>query len=132
MQRDLDLIREMMLALEANSELNGRGDQNGAAEEFFPEVSRSPDELTYHLILIIEEGWVQGSYIEIAGDFILWRLTADGHDFIDATRNRDVWNQARQAAKAGGTETLRFVWDICKRIAQKAIEKRLGFVDPTT
>lgn len=38
MRRDLDLIREMMLALEANPDLNGRATVDGFASSFFGDV----------------------------------------------------------------------------------------------
>jgi hypothetical protein len=45
MTRDLDLIREMMQALEANSDLKGRSMRVAEAEKFFPELSTNPTSL---------------------------------------------------------------------------------------
>lgn len=77
-------------------------------------------------MLIIDEGWLDGTYNDAGGDFIIRRLTADGHDFIDATRKKAIWDQAKDAIRAGGAETLRFAWDVSKTIAQREIERRIG------
>lgn len=125
MKRDLDLIREMMQQLEENPELNGRDIISTSASELFTIEGKSDDELAYHLLLILDEGWLEGRYFDINGSFDVVRLTAEGHDFIDATRNPDIWKRARSAMETGGTATLRFAWDLAKSIAKKEIEKRL-------
>jgi hypothetical protein len=126
LKRDLDLIRAMMLSLESKDELDGQSSLHAPAHELFAGFGKSESVLTYHLLLIIDEGWLLGRYIEVAGEFIIERLTADGHDFIDVTRQPSIWDQAKSAMEAGRSETLRFAWDISKKIAQKEIEKRLG------
>ena len=105
MRRDLDLVRTLMLALEANDRLNGRGILIASARELFPEQQETDDILAYHLMQIIDEGWLDGEYIEVSGDFIVRRLTADGHDFVDATRQPTIWDQAKSAIRAGGSES---------------------------
>jgi hypothetical protein len=126
MKRDLDLIREIMLALENASDLNGRALLKGTASEFAQLDGREDDELAYHLMQIIDERWVVGEYLHESGDFALWRLTADGHDFIDSTRKPDVWTKAKSTAKSGGTESLRVLWDIAKAILKAEALRRLG------
>jgi Hypothetical protein (DUF2513) len=127
MKRDLDLIRQMMFALERNAELNGRFSYRGTAETFFPEITdRSPDDLAYNLMRIIDAGWVEGEYNRTGGDFILWGLTNEGHDFIESTRKPDIWEQMKQAFTEGFGAGLRAVGDVAKKLAQKEIEKRLG------
>lgn len=125
MHRDFDLIREMMLSLESNAELIGRASFEGYATSFFPNLGKDDDTLAYHLMLIIDEGWLDGEYIRVSGKFILVRLTADGHDFIEVTRQKSIWDQAKAAIKAGGGETLRFAWEISKKIAEAEIQRRL-------
>jgi hypothetical protein len=124
--RDLDLIRVMMLTLEADPRLNGRAKFTTYAEELFQIPERGDDVLAYHLMQIIDEGWLEAKYLPTAGKFDVIRLTAAGHDFIDSTRNPDVWERAQSAMKSGGTATLRFAWDIAKSIAKKEIEKRIS------
>jgi hypothetical protein len=126
-KRDLDLIRELMLELEANEKLNGRYRLNCFASELFNRPPEEDDRIAYHLMQILDEGWLVGQYVPTAGSFDLSRLTADGHDFIDATRSPDIWKRARSAIEGGGAETLRFAWDVAKTLAKREIEKRIQF-----
>ena len=126
MKRDLNLVREMMLALERDDRLNGRSTLCLYASKLFEIPDRSDNELAYQLMLIIDEGWLVGSYNRTAGNFDVSRLTADGHDFIDATRNPDVWSKVQATMRAGGTETLRLAWDVAKSIVRSEINRHLG------
>jgi hypothetical protein len=58
MKRDLNLVLQMMLALESNERLNGRSPQRFFASQLFDIPDRSDDELAYHLMLIMDEGWL--------------------------------------------------------------------------
>ena len=128
MTRDIDLIREMMQALEANSDLKGRSMRVAEAEKFFPELKHDRDVLAYHLMLIIDQKFVLGEYEPASGRFALQRLTADGHDFIDMTRQKTVWDHARAAMKEGGGATLGLAWKVAQKVVENAIEKRIGTV----
>lgn len=56
MKRDLNLVREMMIALEGDKRLNGRSTLRLHASQLFDIPDRSDDELAYHLMLIMDEG----------------------------------------------------------------------------
>jgi hypothetical protein len=77
-------------------------------------------------MLIIDEGWLDGEYVRVSGNFMVRRLTADGHDFIDSTRSPDVWDRAKAVTKAAGSETLRLVWEAAKSLVRAEITRRLG------
>ncbi|NOJ41383.1 DUF2513 domain-containing protein [Bradyrhizobium australiense] len=126
MKRDLDLIREIMLALENSPQLNGRASWEGYASEFAKLEGHDDDELAYHMMLIIDEGWIEGEYWRTSGKFALTRITADGHDFLDSTRQPDIWAKAKSIAKSRGAETLRFAWDIAKSIVNAEITRHIG------
>jgi hypothetical protein len=57
-------------------------------------------------MLIIEQKFALGEYEPNSGRFALQRLTVDGHDFIDMTRQKSVWEHAKAAMKEGGGATL--------------------------
>lgn len=71
MTRDIDLVREMMLALEADTQLKGRSMRVAEAEKFFPAIEKDPDVLTYHLMLIIDQQFLVGEYDRTSGRFAL-------------------------------------------------------------
>jgi len=126
MKRDLNLVRQMMLALESDTRLNGRSIYRLSASELFDIPDRDDDELAYHLMQIIDEGWLEGKYSRTAGNFDVSRLTAAGHDFIDTTRSPGVWSKVQSTMKAGGTETLRLAWDLAKSAVRSEITRHFG------
>lgn len=126
MKRDLNLVREMMIALEGDKRLNGRSTLRLHASQLFDIPDRSDDELAYHLMLIMDEGWLDATYSRPAGDFDVTRLTADGHDFVESTRDPDVWQKTKSTMKAGGAETLRLAWDVAKSVVRSEIMRHLG------
>jgi hypothetical protein len=127
MRRDMNLIREMMLELEQNSELNGRVSFDATASDLFPNIKRDDDTLTYHLLQIFDEGWVDGEYVEVSGDFIIKRITADGHDFIDAIRELGTWEKTVSLMRTAGGGTLRLALEVAKGVLRSEIQKRIGY-----
>ncbi|QHO77907.1 hypothetical protein ACH79_40290 [Bradyrhizobium sp. CCBAU 051011] len=130
MKRNLDLIRRMMQALEQNSDLNGRSSHSCYASELFELPDHSDDELAYNLMQILDEGWLEGEYVEVSGNFIVKRLTADGHDFIDSTKDPDRWEKAKSMAKTASGESLRFVLEAAKGLARAELAKWMGGMLP--
>lgn len=52
-------------------------------------------------------------------------LTWQGHEFLAAVRDNDIWNRTLEVAKQGGSGTLSAFFDIAKALAKKKIEKLL-------
>jgi hypothetical protein len=100
-KRDWDLIRQLLIAVE--SACDGGNAVNQA--EF--EVSdHSAAAIGYHVALLHEAGLI--SAIDVSShqsehpEFLVERLTWEGHDFLDAARDDTRWNRVKGAfAKAG-------------------------------
>ncbi len=92
MKRDWDLIREILVALEDKKESKGI-----LRLKDFP--SGREQEISYHVALLLDAGLVEGSMPSEFGPpvkrFNLSRLTWEGHDFLDAIRNDDVWSKIK-------------------------------------
>lgn len=101
MKRDMDVIREILLAIES---LPFDGDAH--------EISisgRSQDVVSYHLKILHEAGLVDAlDASSMDGVLILPRsLTWSGHEFLDASRDPSRWAQAKALmVKAGGSLTF--------------------------
>jgi Hypothetical protein (DUF2513) len=106
MKRNLDLIRKMMQALEQDEQLDGRSVYICYASQLFAFPEHNEKELAYNLMMIIDEAWLDAEYITASGSFLFKRLTVEGHDFIDSTRDLTVWERAKSTARAAGGETL--------------------------
>ena len=94
MMRDMELVRQILLQVEANDDpqhmvdpvVEGRGEQ----------------EVSYHVMIMQQAGLLEGMDRSAIGIF-RWsasRLTWAGHEFLDAAKNEERWKSC--LAKAGG------------------------------
>lgn len=101
MKRNMDLVRQLLLKVE---ELPFGGGFHDVTVE-----GRTEDEISYHIMLLHEAGFVEAIDLTTLGG-ISWkpkRLTYSGHEFIDAARSDTVWQKAKAwSMKATGTLTL--------------------------
>ena len=71
--------------------------------------------------LLIEAGLVNGQMVHTIGpgvkDFLAFRLTWDGHEFLDAIRNDTVWARTKKVFLDKGVE---MTFDLVKAIAKEA------------
>lgn len=89
MKRNMDLIREMLFWLEEHSDLESIS-------------GYTPKEIAYHVSLLESAGLVtQESYHNLfLNDSTLEgiRITWEGHEFLDASRNVSLWEKAKKLA----------------------------------
>jgi hypothetical protein len=89
MKRDMDLVRKILLAIEAS--------ERPLDSTLIRIGGFTHDNLTEHMRLMHEAGLIEGiaAYsIEHKLKWVELRLTWSGHDFIDAARNEAVWSEA--------------------------------------
>ena len=97
MKRDYDLIRQLLLEVAGDSDV----DLSGFTE----------DQVKYHRELLIEAGLAEGtikrssrSYTEIPDLALINKLTWEGHEFLDQARKATVWNRAKEHLGKKGLE----------------------------
>ncbi|QRN79485.1 MAG: DUF2513 domain-containing protein, partial [Nocardiopsis sp. BM-2018] len=113
MKRDNDLIRALLLEMEA------KGDFRFDPIEGTPE--EDIDKRIYHLKLLGDAG-----YVAPVGKYS-YRLTNHAHDFIEAMRDEGIWNRTKDAvAKSGGNATLDIIKQIAVGFLKKQIRDRTG------
>lgn len=92
MKRDLDLIRTILLRLEASEER---------------EIDPTPPEgcgrerFEYHLEILVDAGYIEvGNLVETyeGKSYLKCRLTWDGQDYLNAVRDSSVWNKVKEEA----------------------------------
>jgi Hypothetical protein (DUF2513) len=115
MKRDLDLIRSLLLTVESDG------------EHAVP-TGRTDEEVADHAQQLIEEGLVEGVVVRnhqnVPTGFAIARLTSKGHDFIDATRNPNIWKKT----KGYVTKNLPgWTLSILKEVAERAIKGEIKF-----
>jgi hypothetical protein len=114
MRRDLNLVREALLKVEAD------GPQT-------PWQGKESPEIIYNYALAIEAGLLEGNVVhnhdgQIGGAQAM-KLTWAGHDWLDAVRGEDVWRHAMsKATSVGGSLTFEMV----KSVATAYVRAHIG------
>ncbi len=125
MKRDMDLVRDILLKVE------GADDQLYLAS-FSEECERwSRPMVAYHVELLCSQGLIDGS-VQRSGsgkplEPTVSGLTWSGQDFLDAVRDRRVWDRAREGiAKTVGSATFDVVKAFCSAIALQSLKNWAG------
>lgn len=123
MKRDMDFVRELLLQIESADEPN--------LADLLPENANDSDRKKYqnHLEMLIEQaGLVTGiDASSMSGpNWLDLKLTWNGHEFLDAVRDPEIWRKAKDGASAVGTETIDFLWQIAKAYAKHIAKEKLG------
>lgn len=107
MKRDMNLIRSILMEIEDIPYDMG-----------FHEIEvegHSPEEISYHVMLLDEAGLIDAEDLSsFSGpQWAPKRLTWEGHEFIEASRDEKRWNAAKNAVatKGGG-----LVFEVLKQL----------------
>ena len=115
MKRDMELARSILLQIEKSPNFKSSIDMkfDGFSDE----------EVSYHIMLLNEGGLIIALNLSSGSD-LYWipeRLTWQGNEFIEASRNTTAWNKTKEIMnKSGG-----FVFEIAKTILIEIIKNQL-------
>jgi hypothetical protein len=126
MTRDMDLIRELLLRLEAFPLRLGGIVHIPLDDEVLAVPGYDPAQIDYHLSLIREAGFIDDGGVRPAVGLGFRRLTWAGHDFLDSVRDPEVWAKTKKGAIAAGGFTFDLLKDLAKGFLKKQIEERTG------
>ena len=110
MKRDFDLARDSLLAIENNNDATGRSRIN-LEEEI---KNYSTREIYYHVQLLDEAGLIEAMDLSTLSGY-RWepkRLTWQGHDFLDSSRNETLWKEAKKRMKKIGNSSFPVLLDV--------------------
>jgi hypothetical protein len=120
MKRDLDLIRNILLAVENNPKLDGH-------RMLLPDITTFPTLantdralLNYNIRLLISAKYLTGQ--EGAVRPHVSALTWKGHELLDDIRDEGIWDKAKE--KIGGLQSVAI--SVVAEIAKSEIKKHLG------
>lgn len=121
MKRDLNLIRNMLLRIE---ELNST--KQKITIESFLDLCADSALISLHIELLIDSNYIETSepiYCGVIKDFLIYRITSDGYDYLDSIRENSIWERTENMLfKVGGSAAL----DVVKSVAASIIKTRLG------
>ena len=117
MKRDMDLIRRILLEMEANQ--NPDGGMKIEARGY------SDGQIAYHLKLLKEAGLIHAiDTTSFQGmSFIPLNITWRGHEFIEATRNEGVWQKLKAELKDRG---MSLPFQLIEALAVKIVAESMG------
>lgn len=116
--RDMDLIRDILLRVEADPKLEGTDWMPFDKASEFP--GHSLKEIQYHADLLIESGMLNGN---ASGDVpMISRLTWNGHEFLDSIRNPEIWQRVKERVTGLGTVGLALIWELAKAELRKKLK----------
>jgi len=124
MKLDKELVREILLAVEAHDEAQGW--MTLVIE------GRSHKDVSYHVMLLDEAGLL--SAISLGGlNHFEWqpkRLTYQGHEFLDTIRDGEVWRRTKEGAEKVGGASLGVLIELGKAYGKQIFKERLGIELP--
>ncbi len=121
MTRDKDLIREILLAIEADE-----SDPRHPVDLKIP--GRTAREIAYHVHLLAEAGFIQAIDFGSSDgyDWQSQRLTYNGHEFLDTVRDPEMWREIKDAAKKIGASSVQLLWELGKGLVKLKAQQHLG------
>lgn len=117
MKRDMDLIRDILLAVEAQPP--------GLFHQIGVQTAHDQPTVLGHLRLVSEAGLLDGEMRFISDTVLIaiHGLSNKGHDFLEAIRNETVWAQTKEKIRSvGGGMAI----DSIKVVATFYLNKLLG------
>src|SRR5580692_2616536 len=100
MKRNLDLIRGLLLKLESMPSELGDVFSLTAANPAVAIEGYSEQEIYYHLDLLRGKGLILCPGSQPMLGITFERLTWDGHDYLDAIRDAEIWRKTKQKVDA--------------------------------
>lgn len=120
MKRDMDLVREILIAMEHSG--NGNWD--------FDALGYERQQVYLHIELMKEHGLVEAMIVPAHSgpehgilSCRIKRLTWKGHDFLDEARDKSIWEQAKRKC-LNGTGGLSF--ELLKDCLIHVAKQKLG------
>ena len=128
MKRDMDLVRELLLALEDVPAHFDRTVRLAIGEGALALVGRSNEEIAYHIRIMTQGDLISMGGISEDGVAIekYYGFRWSGHEFLDDVRDPKAWAAAKDGAAKVGSGSLGFLWEVAKSIGKYEVGKRLG------
>jgi hypothetical protein len=122
----MDLIRALLLKLEALPMRPGGTAHITAADEEVAVSGKTVDEIDYHLSQIEKSGYIDSGGVAPMVGIGFRCLTWAGHNFVDSVRDDVIWHEAKEGAKKAGGFSLELLGALAKGLIKKKIEKHTG------
>jgi hypothetical protein len=119
----MELVREILLAVERDLTSVGSNVHSIQIE------GRSPDEISYHVLLLHGAGFVEAKVarpLRGGARYFITAMTWQGHELLDSIRDPEVWKRTKAAAVKAGGASIEFMWEIAKAYGKQVLKERLN------
>jgi hypothetical protein len=118
MKRDLDLIREILAHVERYEPASMSSIQGLGPADF----SGTEPQNRYHVRMLIDADFLkEAGRGTMDGTIYVHGLTMQGHDFLDAVREKSIWERTKARLSAAGGWTL----DLALEVAKEEVKRRI-------
>ncbi len=127
MKRDMDLIRDLLLKLEA-LDVNAFEVATVSTENLDLDGYEAA-QIDHHMALLYEAGLIVSGIDQDAlgeGTWVFRRVTWAGHDFLDTIRDPEVWKRTKEGASKLGGWTFGLIKDLGTAYLKHKARERLG------
>ena len=118
MRRDMELVRKMVLAVEARP----AGHAPALHIDGYDDA-----QVGYHAYLLVDSGLAAGFNDGDQGSpgptYRITRLTSAGHDFAESARNEHIWDEVTEQVRKKGLVSATI--DVFKKLLDKQIRRHL-------
>lgn len=122
MQRDMDLIRKLMLLVEQH--------EHGFAPRDIEIDGYTEEQIGYHSWLLGDAGLAEAIDVTTRGsdspEAALRHLTWAGHEFLDAAKDDSTWERAKQRLASAGKGLQSVTLDVLKALLVDVAKQQLG------
>ncbi|WP_428525980.1 DUF2513 domain-containing protein [Roseibium sp.] len=128
MQRDMDMVRDIMLEIETGKKVFEVRSDDTSRILMVEELGMSreeADKLEHHLKLIQNRGLAEFTRTG-GGGWIVDEITWAGHDFLDSVRDSEIWAQTKVGAEKAGGFTFDIIVAVAKGLIRTKLEKHTG------
>jgi hypothetical protein len=130
MRRDMDLIRELMLRLEAVPLEAGDVWTIPYDDERLAVEGHTFAEIMYHVELIHSARFTEPYGNQGAASLTFSGFTWQGHDFIDSVRDPKIWRDTKSTLQKVGGYTLDIVIGVAKGLLKQQLQQIGLPIDP--
>ena len=124
MQRNMDLIRKLLLEIENEKSIHHEFNPDGVQELVY----------WYHVDLLENSNLIRGIRVRWSSDgthyepfsYGLVSLTWQGHDFLDAVRSDSVWKKAKERAQSAGLDMQSLTFEVVKSLCVSTVKHIIG------
>ena len=118
MKRDLDLVRSLLLKIEAE---HRPMQMCSFTEDDFPnESSEEWNRVKEHFRLMSDAGFIESGSLT-STSYNLRGISWAGHEFLDSIRDEEVWKRTKEGANKVGSWSLETLSEIARAIAKKKL-----------